>query len=178
MTFASRATVLVLAPLLFFGAGALTAVVATETVKRVAVEPTTLLDAAARGDDDAIFRIVAAGEDPGVQVTLQRQVFQWQSGDTTSPLLVAIAEGDFDNVTYMVKHTGHLADPPNDQALCVAARFGQSEIARFLIQRGVPAVPKDDCAGKRPEDLAAERGSASLADALRRYRMESQQHDN
>jgi ankyrin repeat protein len=178
MTFASRAPILLLAPLLFFGAGALTAVVATETVKRVAVEPTTLLDAAARGDDDAIFRILSAGEDPGAQVVLQRQVFQWQPGDTASPLLVAIAEGDFDNVTYMVKHTGHLADPPNDQALCVAARFGQSEIAKFLMQRRVSAVPKDGCAGKRPEDLAAEQGSASLADALRRYRLETQQQDN
>ena len=65
MTFASRASLLLLVPLLSFGAGALTAEVASETAKLVTVEPVTLQEAAARGDDDAIFRMVSAGEDPG-----------------------------------------------------------------------------------------------------------------
>lgn len=145
MTLVSRTPLLLLLPFFFFGVGALTAGVATEEVKRVAVEPSTLLDAAAKGDDDAIFRIVSAGQDPGDPVVLQRQVFQWRRGDTTSPLLVAIAEGDFDNITYMLKHTRRLAEPPNDQALCVAARFGQSDIAQFLLQRGAPVVPPEGC---------------------------------
>jgi hypothetical protein len=145
MTLVSRAPVLLLAPLLFFGAGALTAVVATETVKRVAVEPATLLDAAARGDDDAIFRFVSAGQDPGAQVVLQRRLFQWQPGDTVSPLLVAIAEGDLDNVTYMIRHTERLTDSPNDQALCIATRFGHSDIAKFLMQKMVRLPSKKVC---------------------------------
>jgi hypothetical protein len=149
MTLVSRIPLLLVVPFLSFGAGALTAGLATETVKQVAVEPTTLVDAAARGDDDAIFDIVSAGQDPGAPVVLQRRVFQWQRGDTTSPLLVAIAEGDFDNVTYMLKHTQRLAEPPNDEALCVAARFGQRDIAQFLMQRGA-AVPPNGCVGGRP----------------------------
>ena len=174
MTIVSRGSFLLLLPFLFFGGGALTAGVATEAAKRVAVEPTSLLEAAAKGDDDAIFRIVSAGQDPGSLAVLQRRVFQWQRGDATSPLLVAIAKGDFDNVTFMLKHTQHLADPPNDQALCVAARFGRFDIARFLMQKGVPAVPWNGCVGGRPEDLAAERGFGSLADELHQYRMKTQ----
>jgi Ankyrin repeats (3 copies) len=147
MTSASRALLSLLAPILFFGAGALTAGVATKVVKSVAVEPSTLLEAASRGDDDAIFRFVSAGQDPGLPAVLQRNVFQWQRGETTSPLLVAIAEGDFDNVTYMVKHIQHLAEPPNDQALCVAARWGHSDIAKFLMQRMPSAVRRNGCVG-------------------------------
>ena len=69
-------------PFLFFGAGALTAGVATEAAKRAAVEPTTLVDAAARGDDDTIFRLMSAGQDPGAPVVVQRRVFQWRPGDS------------------------------------------------------------------------------------------------
>jgi hypothetical protein len=146
MTITRRPPILFILPLLFFGAGALTAGVATETAKLVTVEPVTLLDAAARGDDDAIFRMVSAGEDPGAPVVLQRPMFQWRRGDTTSPLLVAIAEGDLDNVAYMMKHTRRLADPPNDEAPCVAARFGRGQIAQFLSKMG-PLVPKTGCGG-------------------------------
>ena len=174
MTFASRGPFFLFVPFFFFGVGALTAGVATEAVKRFAVEPITLLDAAARGDDDAIFHIVSAGHDPRDPVVLQQQVFQWRPGDSTSPLLVAIAEGDFDNVTYMMKHTRHLADPPNDQALCVAARFGRRDIARFLMLRTTPALPQNGCIGSKPEDLAAEHGFKILANELRQYRLQTQ----
>jgi hypothetical protein len=144
---ASRAPLLLLAPLLSFGAGALTAGVATEAARLLWVEPVTLLDAAARGDDDAIVRIVSAGEDPGAPVVLQRRVFQWRPGDTTSPLLVSIAEGKLDQAAYMIRHTQRLADPPNDQALCVAAQFGNDKITRFLTKMRAPAVPQNGCGG-------------------------------
>ena len=107
-------------------------------------------------------------------MALQRQVFEWRPEDSTSPLLVAIAQGEFDNVTYMMKHTQHLADPPNDQALCVAAVFGRRDIVRFLIRRGIRAVPENGCNGSRPEDLADERGFEALAEELRQYRLQAQ----
>jgi hypothetical protein len=174
MTFASRTPLLLLLPFAFLAAGALTAGLATQGVKLLAVEPVTLLDAAALGDDDAIFSLIAAGQDPGAPVVLQRHVFDWGPGDTTSPLLVAIAEGDFDNVTYMMKHTQDWPDPPNDQALCVVARFGRLEVAKFLMKRGAPAVPQTGCLGHMPEDLATKQGFGSLARALHKYRVETQ----
>ena len=101
-------------------------------------------------------------------------MLQWRRGEITSPLLIAIAQGDFDNVTYMLKNTRHLMDAPNDQALCVAARFGWRDIARFLMLRGTPALPQNGCIGGKPEDLAAEHGFKILANELRQYRLETQ----
>ena len=66
-----------------------------------------------------------------------------------------------------------MAQSPNDLALCVAARYGHSNIARFLMKRGVPAVPKNGCGElRRPEDIAQKQGSGGLARELRQYRIE------
>jgi hypothetical protein len=174
MTIAYRLSLLALLPVLLFGGGALIGDVATRVAKLVAPEPLTLLQAVATGDDDAIFRMVVAGEDPGLPTVLERRLIYWRPGDTTSPLLVAIADGDLNRVAYLARNTEHLAEPPNDLALCVAARLGHANLARFLMKIGAPAVPKIGCGElSRPEDFARKYRSGSLARELRQYRLES-----
>jgi hypothetical protein len=176
MTLAHRMVILSFLPVLFFGLGILAAGVATRTAILIAPEPVTLLDAVAWGNDEAMFRKMSEGDDPGLPDVLKRSVLHWERGDTVSPLLVAIGEGDLNKVAYMAKHTQRIADPPNDQGLCAAARYGHSNIVRFLIKMGVPAVPKNGCGElKRPEDVAAKYGSASLAKELRQYRLRAQE---
>lgn len=161
-------------PLLFFGTGALIAGLSIRTAKLMAPEPVTLVDAAAVGQDDAIFRMVLAGEDPGLPVVLEHPLIHWKKGEVTSPLLVAIAVGDLGKSAYMARHTRRLADPPNHLALCVAARYGHTNVARFLMKMGVPPVPKDGCGElERPEDVAAKYREGGLSRELRRYRIET-----
>jgi hypothetical protein len=172
MTLTNRVAILLFLPLLFFGAGMLTAGVATTAAKLIAPEPVTLLDAVAMGHDEATFRMISEGDDPGLPGVLKRPVFHWRRGDTVSPLLIAIGGGDINYVAYMARHTQRIADSPNDQALCVAARYGHSNVARFLMKMGAAAVPKSGCGKlRRPEDVAAKYGSGGLAEELRRYRM-------
>ncbi len=173
MTFTRRAPFLLILPFLFFGAGALTAAVATRATALIAPKLDTLVEAAMLGQEDAIFRLVSAGDDPGLATVLQRPMFRWRVGDTTSPLLVSVAFGDLRLVAYMLKNTKRLAEAPNDKALCVAARFGHSNVARLLIEVGAPAVPRDGCGGeqRRPEDVAYQRRAKSLGDLLRDYRL-------
>jgi hypothetical protein len=172
MTLTNRVPILLFLPLLFFGVGMLTARLATTAAKLIAPEPSTLLDAVAGGNDEAMFRMISAGDDPGLPVVLERPVLNWERGDTVSPLLVAIAGGDINKIAYMAKHTQRIADPPNDQGLCAAARYRHSNIARFLMNMRVPPVPKNGCGKlRRPEDVAAKYRSGSLAEELRRYRI-------
>jgi hypothetical protein len=172
MTLTHRAAILLFLPVLFFGLGILTAGVATRTAKLIAPEPATLLDAVAGGNDEAMFRMMSAGDDPGLPAVLERPVLHWERGVVVSPLLIAIGGGDINKVAYMAKHTQRIADPPNDQGLCAAACYGHSDIVRFLMKMGVPAVPKNGCGVmRRPEDVAAKYGSGSLAKELRRYRV-------
>jgi hypothetical protein len=172
MKLTHRMAILSFLPLLFFGLGILAAGVATRTAILIAPEPVTLLDAVAGGNDEAMFRMISAGVDPGLPDVLKRPVLHWPRGATVSPLMVAIGGGDINKVIYMAKQTPRIAAPPNDQGLCVAARYGDSNIVRFLMKLGVPAVPKNGCGElKRPEDVAAKYGSASLARELRQYRL-------
>jgi hypothetical protein len=172
MTLNHRMTMLLFLPVLFFGFGILSAGLATRTAILIAPEPKTLLDAVAGGNDEAMFRMMSEGDDPGRPDVLKRSVLYWEHGDTVSPLLVAIGQGDINKVAYMAKHTQRIAEPPNDQGLCAAARYGHSNIVRFLMKMRAPAVPKDGCRElKRPEDIAAKYGSASLGRELRQYRL-------
>jgi Ankyrin repeat len=171
MTFKHRAGVLLFLPMLFFGLGSLTAGVATSTATFIAPEPATLLDAVAGGNDEAMVRMISEGEDPGLPAVLKRPVLYWARGETVSPLLLAIGGGDINKVAYMAKHTQQIAAPPNDQGLCAAARYGHTNVVRFLIKMGVPAVPREGCGMlKRPEDIAAKYGSSGLAKELQQYR--------
>ena len=167
-----RITLLLLLPIVAFAAGASTGSLANRAVRIIAPEPHTLLDAATLGQEDAIFRMISAGEDPGRPVLLERPLLSWRRGDTTTPLLVAIANGELNQVAFMVRHTQRLTDSPNDSALCIAARFGHANIARFLMKIGVPAVPKNGCGElMRPEDVAARYGSGRLSKELEAYRL-------
>jgi hypothetical protein len=172
MTRTNRVPILLLLPLLVFGAGILSAGVATTAAKLIAPEPVTLLDAVATGHDEAIFRMISEGDDPGLPDVLGSPVLHWRRGDSTSPLVVAIGGGDINMVAYLARRTKRIADSPNDQALCVVARYGHSNVARFLMKMGASAVPKSGCGKlRRPEDVATKYGSGSLAKELQRYRM-------
>lgn len=170
MTMAARITLLCV-PAVCFVVGFVTARTVTHLAEHMTVEPVTLLDAAARGDNDAIDRMVSAGEDPGMPVVLQQHLFDWPAGEVTSPYLVAIARGKLTDVAYMAKHTQRLIELPNDQALCIAARFGTTKMVRFLMTLGVPAAPKDGCdEGGWPEDIAAKYGFGRLSKELHEFR--------
>ena len=171
-----RALPLLVLPTFFFGAGMLTAVVATGVARLIAPEPVTLLDAVAEGNYEAMFRMTSAGYDPGLPDVLKFSVLHWDRGEKTSPLLVAIGGGDINIIAYLTKHTTRLAEFPNDQALCIAARYGHSNVARHMMARGVPAVPRSGCDGtlNRPEDVAEKFDSQGLAKALRAYRLKRQ----
>jgi hypothetical protein len=163
-----------LLPLFFFGAGLLTAEVATRAARFVAPKPTGLFDAVKLEQNDAIFSMISAGADPGVAVVLTEPLYYWGPGAKTSPLLVAIAHGDRTRAAFLLQHTRRLSEPPNDQALCIAARFGHSSLAEFLISKGARAVPKGGCGEiQYPEDIAARYGSGRLSGKLRRYRLET-----
>ena len=173
MTTAGRLFVLLALPLLFCSAGALSAVWATKAVKLIAPEPVTLIDAVAAGDEEATYRMVSAGKDPGLPVALERSVFHWRKGDVVSPLLVAVVESDPNQIAYLAQQTRRLSEPPNDEALCVAARYGNSNVARLLMKLRVPVVPENGCGEIRmPEDVAAKYGSGGLSKELRQYRTE------
>jgi hypothetical protein len=161
-------------PMLFFGLGVLAAGVATRTAIFIAPEPKTLLDAVAGGNDEAMFRMMSVGDDPGLPAVLKRSVLHWVRGDTVSPILIEIGRGDINKVTYMAKNTRRLGEPPNDEALCVAARYGHSNIVRLLMKIGVPPVPKNGCGELgTPEDVATKYGSINLARELRQYRLDA-----
>jgi ankyrin repeat protein len=174
MTMRRTAVILLILPILFFGIGAIIARGATQVAELVAPKADTLLDAASLGQSGAIFRMLSAGDDPGLPVQLDRPLLHWKRGDVTSPILVAVAVGDITEVAYMFRHTQRMAEPPNDTALCLAAQFGHSNIVRFLIKKGVPPVPRNGCGEiERPEDVALKFGSAGLAKELRQFRLEA-----
>ena len=85
MTLNHRETMLSFLPVLFFGFGILSAGVATRTAILIAPEPQTLLDAVAGGNDEAMFRMMSEGDDPGRPGVLKRPVLHWEHGDTVSP---------------------------------------------------------------------------------------------
>jgi hypothetical protein len=173
MTLIHRMALVSFLPLLFFGLGILAAGVATRTAILIAPEPETLLDAVAWGNDEVMFRMMSEGDDPGLPDILKRSVLHWRRGDSVTPILVEIGNGDINKVAYMAKNTRRLWEPPNDEALCVAARYGHSSIVRLLMKMGVPPVPRNGCGELgRPEDVAAKYGSINLSSELRQYRLE------
>ena len=89
--------------------------------------------------------------------------------------MVAIAaDSTLSEITYLVRETRHLSDPPNDQVLCLAARYGHTNVAELFIKMVVPAVPKDGCDEKMlPEEIAKRNGSDGLSKILRQYRLDS-----
>jgi hypothetical protein len=165
---------LLLFPLLSFSVGGAVAATAAWVTQLMVPTPLSLLDAVKLGHDDAIFNMMSAGADPGGAVILKYPVLEWKRGDTTSPLLLAIAGGDINKVAYMVKHTRLLTEPPNDLGLCVAAQFGHSNLARLLMKQGASPVPKKGCGDlAKPEDVARKFGSSGLAKELQRYRIDA-----
>jgi hypothetical protein len=140
-----------------------------------APEPPTLVQAVAQGQWDTIVRMIEAGEDPGLPIVLEQPIFGWSRGDVVSPLLVGIAQGDKKQVAFLLSSTKHKADAPNDQALCVVARFGHSDVAEVLFRLGVPGGPEKGCDGHQemPEDVAMRFRNVNLAVAIRNYRTDT-----
>lgn len=173
MNLSRPSPLLLMMPLLFFGAGALTAAVAARLTGLVAPKLKTLMEAASLGQEEAILQLVTSGEDPGKAAMVQRPVYHWKSGDTTTPLLVTIAGGDLRLVAFMLKHTTRLAESPNDRALCISAQYRHSSVTRLLLEKNAPAVPKDGCSKneRMPEDIAFKGHAKELGNLLREYRL-------
>lgn len=162
-----------LLPGLAFALGGLLGWSGTFAVRSMAPEPQTLLQAVEAGRAHSIYRMISSGQDPGQAVVLDHPILYWTPGQTISPLLVEIARGNFNLVTYMVHATRDLQASPNDQALCVAARFGHRNLAELLFQANIPPAPQEGCdqAAAMPEEIASDFGNASLAKALKSYRV-------
>ena len=125
---------LLLIPLMLYAAGALTGRLAAKVVKKADAAPATLIDAVLSGQDDVVMQHILKGEDPGQAVILRRKVLHWREGDIVTPVLVAIAKGRPRTVEVMLRNTDRLHEAPNDRALCVAARYRHSNVARLLTQ--------------------------------------------
>ncbi len=117
-------------------------------------------------------RMIEVGADPGLPTVSEQPIFAWARGDVMSPLLVGIAQGDKEQVAVLLNSSKYKADAPNDQALCVVAQFGHSNVARVFFRMGVPRVPRHGCYGEEEmtEEVAARFGNTTLAQALRDYR--------
>lgn len=172
MTVARRQLRLLGLPLLAVAVGFLLGRGATTVSVLTAPEPETLLQAVVQGQRDAIVRMIQAGEDPGLPIVLEQPVFGWRRGDVVSSLLVGIAQGDDKQVAFLFSSTKRTADAPNDQALCVVARLGNSGVAVVLFKLGVPGGPEKGCDAQQetPEQVAARFGNITLARALTSYR--------
>jgi hypothetical protein len=84
MTLTHRMAILSFLPLLFFGLGILAGGVAMRTAILIAPETETLLDAVAGGNDEAMFRKMSEGDDPGLPDVLKSSALHWERGDTVS----------------------------------------------------------------------------------------------
>ena len=139
-------------PALFLGVGAFAASMATTGAKKAAPVATTLLEAVLFEQDDLIIEHVLDGDDPGQAITLRRAVFHWNIGDNVSPLLIAVAQGRPRRVAFLLRYTDKLEEVPNDQSLCVAARYRHSNVTRLLTQAMKDWSATPQCNGTRSSE--------------------------
>jgi len=167
---ALRLALLIGSPVAALLLGALGASLLVEAAKVSAPEPRNLLQAAAERPGAAVRRIMG-GEDPASPVLLDKKLLHWRKGEWVSPFLVAVASGEEDLLRVMLAAGAPFRSPLNDQALCVAAAYGQGGVARLLMREGAPYVR---CArragGHLPEDIASRAGNRELAQLFRLYR--------
>lgn len=134
-------------------------------------EPKTLVEAAAKKQPDTAVRLILQGARPEKPVILQDDLLHWQKGDSTTPFLAAVAVGHINFLRFMLQHGVRLDEAPNDQALCVAARYGHGGAARTLMESGAPYQTCEGANGNGgfPNEVAARMGYPSLAQRLRDY---------
>jgi hypothetical protein len=166
-----RPILLLLAPLAALGAGVAIAAALISLAMVQTPEPKTLIHAVAEDRIETALRLILRGQKSDQPIVLDRDVLHWRKGDTTTPFLVAVAMGR-DNFMHFMMNNGVRFDvEPNDQALCVAARYGHASTARALIAGGAPyaSCEAPNGAGKHPGQVASRFGYKSLAKLLRNY---------
>ena len=172
-----RQLVLILQPpLATFALGIASAAILTAVAALQRPEPTTLVQAATEKRADMAVRLILRGERAGEPVVLQQDLLHWRKGDKTSPFLAAVAVGHENFLRFMLQRGVRLDEAPNDQALCVAARYGHGGAARIIMGSGAPYSTCEGANGRGgfPDEVAASMGYPSLARRLRDYRRAKQ----
>ena len=133
-----RPILLLLAPIAALGAGVAIAAVLISLAMVQTPEPKTLIHAVAEDRVETAVRLILRGQKADQPIVMDRDLLHWRKGDTTTPFLVAVALGRDNFVRFMLLNGVRLDMEPNDQALCVAARYGHAAAARVLIAGGAP----------------------------------------
>jgi hypothetical protein len=166
-----RPILLLLAPLAALGAGVAIAASSISLAMVQTPEPKTLIHAVADDRIETAVRLIMQGQKADRPIVLTRDLLHWRKGDTTTPFLVAVAMGR-DNLMHFMMNNGVRFDvEPNDQALCVAARYGHGSSVRLLMASSAPYAPCEGSngGGRHPGDVASRQGYKSLAKLLRTY---------
>lgn len=166
-----RPILLVLAPLAALGAGIAIAAVLIAVAMVQTPEPKTLIHAVAKDRVETAVRLILRGQKSDQPIMMDRDLLHWRKGDTTTPFLVAVALGRDNFMRFMLLNGVRFDVEPNDQALCVAARYGHAAAARVLIAGGAPyaSCEAPNGNGKHPGQVASRFGYKSLAKLLRSY---------
>jgi hypothetical protein len=133
-----------------------------------------LLQAAEEDQVDLAVRFILRGERADAPATLESDLLHWRKGDVTTPFLIAVARGHDNLVRVMLRNGVRLDVVPNDQALCVAARYGHSSEVRLLMANRAPYSRCEQANGKGrvPGEVASKRGYRSIAKMLQSYGMQ------
>jgi ankyrin repeat protein len=166
-----RPILLLFAPLAALVAGVAIGAVLIALAMVQTPEPKTLIQAVAEDRVEMAVRLILRGQRPDESIVLDRDLLRWRKGDTTTPFLVGVALGRDNFVRFMLLNGVRLGVEPNDQALCVAARYGHAAAARVLIAGGAPyaSCEAPNGNGKQPGQVASRFGYKSLAKLLRSY---------
>jgi hypothetical protein len=104
--------------------------------------PTSLARAILDGDVEGAFAFVRAGRDPNLPVDVALPNLSTGPGQTVriTPLVLAVAARDGNNVRMLLTAGVDMARPENQLALCLA-RERHDEDLTALLTRAVPAEP-------------------------------------
>ncbi len=154
---------------LLAGIGSATAVTALAMMQNP--EPKTLAQAVENGQIDMAVRLILRGAHADAPTVLKGDLLHWRKGDVITPFLIAVARGRDDFVQFMLLRGVRLDVDPNDQALCVAARYGHGSSVRLLMASGAPYARCEGAngQGRQPGEIASKQGYRSLARLLQSY---------
>jgi ankyrin repeat protein len=134
-------------------------------------DPKSLLQAVEEDQVELAVRLILHGGQADASAALKRDLLHWRKGDKTTPFLIAVARGRDNFLRFMLLNGVRLDAESNDQALCVAARYGHASSVRLLMASDAPYVPcvGSNGKGRHPGDVASKQGYKPLAKLLRTY---------
>lgn len=105
----------------------------------------------------------------GLAAYISYQDHREKAAITADDVFRALSQGDMTRLIFCLKAKPELAnvrDPAGQTPLHIAAQKGMADTTRLLLNLGGDAALKDQ-AGKTAADIAKEKRSSSVADALR-----------